>query len=983
MLNYPFCCKFKQQLGNPPSIQSWNSSSSPCDWPEITCTDNTITEISLYGKSITHKIPARICDLKNLMVLDVSNNYIPGEFPDILNCSKLEYLLLLQNNFVGPIPANIDRLSRLRYLDLTANNFSGDIPAVIGQLRELFYLSLVQNEFNGTWPKEIGNLANLQHLAMAYNDKFLPSALPKEFGALKKLTYLWMTDANLVGEIPESFNNLSSLELLDLANNKLNGTIPGGMLMLKNLTYLYLFNNRLSGHIPSLIEALSLKEIDLSDNYMTGPIPAGFGKLQNLTGLNLFWNQLSGEIPANASLIPTLETFKIFSNQLSGVLPPAFGLHSELRLFEVSENKLSGELPQHLCARGALLGVVASNNNLSGEVPKSLGNCTSLLSIQLSNNNLSGEVPKSLGNCTSLRSIQLSNNRFSGEIPSGIWTSSDMVSVMLDGNSFSGTLPSKLARNLSRVDISNNKFSGPIPAGISSLLNLLLFKASNNLFSGEIPVELTSLPSISTLSLDGNQLSGQLPLDIISWKSLFALNLSTNYLSGPIPKAIGSLPSLVFLDLSENQFSGEIPHEFSHFVPNTFNLSSNNLSGEIPPAFEKWEYENNFLNNPNLCANIQILKSCYSKASNSSKLSTNYLVMIISFTLTASLVIVLLIFSMVQKYRRRDQRNNVETWKMTSFHKLNFTESNILSRLAQNSLIGSGGSGKVYRTAINHSGEVVAVKWILTNRKLGQNLEKQFVAEVQILGMIRHANIVKLLCCISSESSNLLVYEYMENQSLDRWLHGKKRAVSSMDSGSDVVLDWPMRLQIAIGAARGLCYMHHDCSPPIIHRDVKSSNILLDSEFNAKIADFGLAKMLAKQVEDPETMSVVAGTFGYIAPVSFHLDIPEYAYTRKANKKIDVYSFGVVLLELATGREANRGNEHMNLAQWAWQHFGEGKFIVEALDEEIMEECYMEEMSNVFKLGLMCTSKVPSDRPSMREVLLILDRCGPQQGHAT
>ena len=175
----------KQQLGNPPSIQSWNSSSSPCDWPEITCTDNTITEISLYGKSITHKIPARICDLKNLMVLDVSNNYIPGEFPDILNCSKLEYLLLLQNNFVGPIPANIDRLSRLRYLDLTANNFSGDIPAVIGQLRELFYLSLVQNEFNGTWPKEIGNLANLQHLAMAYNDKFLPSALPKEFGAWK------------------------------------------------------------------------------------------------------------------------------------------------------------------------------------------------------------------------------------------------------------------------------------------------------------------------------------------------------------------------------------------------------------------------------------------------------------------------------------------------------------------------------------------------------------------------------------------------------------------------------------------------------------------------------------------------------------------------------------------------------------------------------------------------------------------------------
>ncbi|KAL6344576.1 hypothetical protein AAG906_002481 [Vitis piasezkii] len=890
--------------------------------------------------------------------------------PEFVTSRTLPYLTSPTITFPA---TDIDRLSRLRYLDLTANNFSGDIPPAIGRLRELFYLFLVQNEFNGTWPTEIGNLANLEQLAMAYNDKFRPSALPKEFGALKKLKYLWMTEANLIGEIPESFNNLSSLELLDLSVNKLEGTIPGGMLTLKNLNYLHLFINRLSGHIPSSIEALNLKEIDLSDNHLTGSIPAGFGKLQNLTGLNLFWNQLSGEIPANISLIPTLETFK---------------------------NKLSGELPQHLCARGALLGVVASNNNLSGEVPTSLGNCTSLLTIQLS------------------------NNRFSGGIPSGIWTSPDMVSVMLDGNSFSGTLPSKLARHLSRVEIANNKFygpipaeisswmniavliatnnnfSGPIPAGISSLMNLVglylsnnrfsgpipagisslvnlveldvsnnmlsgsipagissllllsVFKASNNLFSGEIPVELTSLPSIYILWLDGNQLSGQLPHDIVSWKSLFALDLSTNHLSGPIPKAIGSLHSLVFLDLSENQFSGEIPHEFSHFVPNTFNLSSNNLSGEIPPAFEKWEYENSFLNNSNLCANIEILKSCYSKASNS-KLSTNYLVMIISFTLTASLVIVFLIFSMVQKYQRWDQGSNVETWKMTSFQKFDFTESNILSSLAQNSLIGSGGSGKVYRTIINHSGEVVAVKWISNNRQLGQNLEKQFVAEVQILGMIRHANIVKLLCCISSESSKILVYEYMENQSLDRWLHGKKRAVSSVDSASNIILDWPMRLQIAIGAARGLCYMHHDFSPPIIHRDVKSSNILLDSEFNTKIADFGLAKMLAKQAEDPETMSV-------------------HAYTRKANKKIDVYSFGVVLLEL-----------HMNLAQWAWQHFGDGKSIVEALDEEIMEECFTEEMITVFKLGLMCTSKAPSDRPSMREVLLILDRCGPQQGHAT
>ncbi|XP_034683385.1 receptor-like protein kinase HSL1 [Vitis riparia] len=941
----------KQQLGNPPSLQSWNSSSSPCDWPEITCTDNTVTAISLHNKTIREKIPATICDLKNLIVLDVSNNYIPGEFPDILNCSKLEYLLLLQNSFVGPIPADIDRLSRLRYLDLTANNFSGDIPAAIGRLRELFYLFLVQNEFNGTWPTEIGNLANLEQLAMAYNDKFRPSALPKEFGALKKLKYLWMTQANLIGEIPESFNHLSSLEHLDLSLNKLEGTIPGVMLTLKNLTNLYLFNNRLSGRIPSSIEALNLKEIDLSKNHLTGPIPAGFGKLQNLTGLNLFWNQLSGEIPVNISLIPTLETFKVFSNQLSGVLPPAFGLHSVLKRFEVSENKLSGELPQHLCARGALLGVVASNNNLSGEVPKSLGNCRSLLTIQLS------------------------NNRFSGEIPSGIWTSPDMIWVMLAGNSFSGTLPSKLARNLSRVEISNNKFSGPIPAEISSWMNIAVLNASNNMLSGKIPVELTSLRNISVLLLDGNQFSGELPSEIISWKSLNNLNLSRNKLSGPIPKALGSLANLNYLDLSENQFSGQIPPELGRLTLNILDLSFNQLSGMVPIEFQYGGYEHSFLNDPKLCVNVGTLKlpRCDAKAVDSDKLSTKYLVMILIFVVSGFLAVVLFTLLMVRDDNRKNHSRDHTPWKVTQFQTLDFNEQYILTSLTENNLIGRGGSGEVYRIANNRSGELLAVKKICNNRRLDHKLQKQFIAEVEILGTIRHTNIVKLLCCISNESSSLLVYEYMEKQSLDRWLHGKKQRTTSMTSSvHNFVLDWPTRLQIAIGAAKGLCHMHENCSAPIIHRDVKSSNILLDAEFKAKIADFGLAKMLVKQGE-PNTMSGVAGSYGYIAP--------EYAYTTKVNEKIDVYSFGVVLLELVTGREPNSEDEHMCLVEWAWDQFREGKTIEEVMDEEIKEQCERAQVTTLFSLGLMCTTRSPSTRPTMKEVLEILRQCSPQDGH--
>ncbi|KAL2500933.1 Protein kinase family protein with leucine-rich repeat domain [Forsythia ovata] len=185
------------------------------------------------------------------------------------------------------------------------------------------------------------------------------------------------------------------------------------------------------------------------------------------------------------------------------------------------------------------------------------------------------------------------------------------------------------------------------------------------------------------------------------------------------------------------------------------------------------------------------------------------------------------------------------------------------------------------------------------------NSKKNFSQKFKFLAPVRHYNIVKLLCCISSQNSKLLIYEYMERRSLDRWLHGKNRPSTISGSVHHVVLDWPKRLQIAIGAAQGLSYMHHDCSPSIIHRDVKSSNILLDSEFNAKIADFGLARMLIKHGE-PDTMSSVAGSFGYIG-------------SRRVNEKIDVYSFGVVLLELVTGREAHDGDERSSLAEWAWR----------------------------------------------------------------
>ncbi|KAM0026227.1 putative protein kinase RLK-Pelle-LRR-XI-1 family [Helianthus debilis subsp. tardiflorus] len=904
----------KHFWSNPPSLSHWNQSSDPCGWPEITCTATTITGIDITNTDINGTVPGIICDLKSLTRLNLNFNYFGGNFPTALyNCTNLQYLDLSQNFFVGRLPDDISRLSpELQFLNLFGNNFTGDIPVGISRLSKLLSLQLHMNHFNGSFPEEIGYLNDLEELNLAYNG-FKPSRLPPAFTRLKKLRKFYMAEANLIGEIPANLSNMVALELLDLSMNRINGSIPSDLFMLKNLTEVYLYKTNLTGEIPDSIEALNMTMIDLSQNKLTGKIPEGFGKLMSLTNMSLMMNQLSGEIPVGIGRLRSLRNIRIFTNNLSGPLPPDFG-------------------------------------------------------------SLSGEIPKSLENCNTLKNFQVYGNRFSGTIPDGLWKVSMLETVMMSDNSFSGELPQELAPNVSTLEISNNRFSGQIPTGISSWKSLRVFKASNNLLDGALPQDITALPNLETLLLDGNRFTGEIPATIVSWRSLNTLNLSRNQLTGQIPVGLGSLETLTVMDLSGNKLSGQIPSQLGRQLV-FLDLSDNNLNGIIPSQLNNGAFDKSFLNNPGLCSdNLSLgIRSCSSRSkTGSSKNSVKFVAMIASIAVILLIMSVLMTRYVIVYYWRKKYGLHTK-WNFTAFQKLNFTESTILPRLTENNVIGHGGSGMVYRVPVNRSGDFVAVKKISSKKGLDQRLEKEFLAEVEILSTIRHSNIVKLMGCISCDNSKLLVYEYLENQSLDRWLH-QKRAPSSRGLNGSVrhlVLDWPTRLRIALGAARGLCYMHHDCVPPVVHRDVKSSNVLLDNEFNAKIADFGLARILAKESE-LNTMSTVAGSFGYMAP--------EYAHTTKVNEKIDVYSFGVILLELTTGKEASNGSEHSSLAEWAWKHALGGAPIVDVLDNEFKNPVYLNEMASVFKLGLWCTSHLPTNRPSMKEVCQMLLRCSMAAG---
>ncbi|XP_073220380.1 uncharacterized protein [Cicer arietinum] len=658
-------------------------------------------------------------------------------------------------------------------------------------------------------------------------------------------------------------------------------------------------------------------------------------------------------------------------------------------------SNITQTIPFFLCDLKNLTHVDFHKNFIPGEFPKNLYTCSKLKYLDLSMNNLVGEIPYDIHSLVNLQYLNLGATNFSGDIPSSIGRMKELRFIALQYCLFNGTFPYEIGNllNLETLDLSSNNMFLPskLPMNLTKLKKLKVFHMFGSNLVGEIPEDIGEMVALENLDISENNLTGNIPSGLFMLKNLSIVYLDRNSFHGEIPSFVEAM-NLIEIDLAENNLTGKIPNDFSKLkkltwldlfmnnlsgeIPQSignlpsligFSVFKNKLSGRVPSEFENSAFDRSFLNNSGLCAYTKELSLtlCNFGLEKPTKTSPWSVGLIIGLIVVAFLLAWLASFMIIKLLTKRKQALD-NSWKLISFQKLNFTVSNIVSSLTEQNIIGSGGFGTVYQVLVDGSSNV-AVKKMMSNRKIRQKLESSFHAEVKILSSIRHRNIVKLLCCISNDDSMMLVYDYLENSSLDKWLHNKNK--SSVMSGSarpHVVLDWPKRLKIAIGVAHGLCYMHHDCSPPIVHRDIKTSNILLDSEFNAKVADFGLAKLLMKPGQF-NTMSAVIGSFGYMAP--------EYVQTTRVNEKIDVFSFGVILLELTTGKEATYGDEHSSLVEWSWSHVHEGSNIEELLDKDFVEPSYLDEMCNIFKLGIMCTTTLPSSRPSMKEVVHTLLRC--------
>ena len=817
--------RFKKQLKDPlHRLDSWKVSDSPCEFFGVSCDPITglVTGISLDNQSLSGEISPSISELQSLRSLVLPSNLLSGNLPAELNkCSNLRVLNVSGNHLIGTLP-DLSELRNLKILDLSSNYFSGPFPSWVTNLTGLVSLALGDNNYDeGEIPESIGNLKNL--------------------------SFIFFARSQFRGEIPESFFEITTMESLDFSTNNISGNFPKSITKLKKLNKIELFANQLTGEIPSELANLTLlQEIDISRNHMYGKLPEGLGQLKNLVVFQIFENNFSGEIPAGFGDLRNLIGFSIYRNNLSGEFPANFGRFSPLNSIDISENQFSGSFPKYLCESGKLLFLLALGNQFSGEFPGSYSKCRDLQRLRINDNLLSGEIPRGIWGLPKVVIMDFSNNEFSGRISPEIGNGSSLAQLILV----------------------NNRFSGKLPSELGNLANLGKLYLNGNEFSGEIPSELGALQQLSSLHLEDNSLTGSIPVELGKCAGLVDLNLAWNSLSGNIPNSFSQLANLNSLNLSGNTLTGSLPVDLKNLKLSSLDLSRNQLSGIVSSDLLQMGGDQAFTGNKKLCveqsSKIQLRSGLeFCRGNNDPKRVTKEKLFL--FCIIASALVILLVGLLVVSYR--NFKHN-ESWagleggteddlkcKLESFHPVDFTAEDICN-LEEGNLIGSGGTGKVYRLDLKVHGGPVAVKQLWKG-----NGVKVFTAEIEILRKIRHRNITKLYACLKKGGSNFLVLEYMSNGNLFQALQRQiKEGV--------LELDWHQRYKIALGAAKGIAYLHHDCSPPIIHRDIKSTNILLDEEYEPKLADFGVAK-IADNSSTESYSSCFAGTHGYIAPGEF------------------------------------------------------------------------------------------------------------------
>ncbi|KAK9678029.1 hypothetical protein RND81_11G183200 [Saponaria officinalis] len=832
-----------------------------------------------------------------------------------------------------------------------------------------------------------------------------------------RITAIKLPSASLTGELTEDLASLSELQFLDLSyNTGLTSSLPSNIGKLSNLTNLLLLGCGFTGTIPSSIGSLKkLVKLSLNSNRLTGPIPATIGNLTNLNWLDIADNRLSGPIPVSNGTTPGLDLllktqhFHFGKNKLSGTIPPSlFSSDMILKHLLFDNNLLTGELPSTLGLVKTLEVVRVDRNSLSGPLPSNLSNLIDVNELVLSNNAFTGALPD-LTSMVNLYLLDMSNNSFeASEIPPWLTSLESLITVKMEQTGLEGKIPTELFSlpQLQTVILRSNNLNGTLNFGSTYSQELKLVDLRNN--------------SIGALTVEGGyNFKLQLSDNEYCQSSGVKLYCDTEQESGslyttpvfcaPQPCASGLISSPIcqcgrpytgiwtFRAPSFSPYNNPSYFErlqkslLSSLVSYNLPVASISLSDVAVDSFGDlnmriaifpagqvlfndtvvmllgFVFSNQtFKPEKEFGPYVFLADSYASDGSAENKHKSSNTGVIIGASVGCSILFLLLVCAGGYAYHQKNRAekaklkaNTFVSWdtqqisgdipqlkgaRFFPFEELQKCTNNF----SEDNNIGAGGFGKVYKGMLA-DGMIVAIKRCMEGSMQGS---REFKNEIELLSRVHHKNLVKLVGFCYAQGEQMLVYEYISNGTL----------MDSLLGTSGIQLDWIRRLMVTLGAARGLQYLHELADPPIIHRDIKSTNILLDERLTAKVADFGLSKLFG-DTEKGYVTTQVKGTMGYMDP--------EYYMTNQVTEKSDVFSFGVVMLEMVTARRPiQQGKYIVKEIKTLINRTQDLYNLDDLIDPDLLKsKTPLVGLEKFVDLALKCVEDAGGDRPTMGELV--------------
>eukprot|EP00250_Pteridium_aquilinum_P016158 c22970_g1_i1 orf=776-3583(-) len=809
-------------------------------------------------------------------------------------------------------------------------------------------LELPAQDIHGALPSQIGSFANLQTLDLSYN-------------------------GNLTGSLPTELFQLANLEELFLQNCGLFGTIPDDLGKLTKLTYLALNQNFFTGPIPSTISQLSeLFWVDFSNNQMTGNLPLGLSSLTKAVHFHLQINQFSGVIPTGIfSAKQPLIHLLLNNNSFEGSIPSDIGNLTSLDILRLDFNKFSA-VPESLTKLVTVTSVQLDHNSFTGDVPD-LSSVASLQVLSLGHNQFtSGPLPSWFSKLVNLTSLSMEDGGLQGAVPASFFSLQNLETVMLGYNQLNGTLDlSQAGPNLLEVDVQQNNFTG-LNGNFNGTLNMqensICLNNANKPDNACGVTTFNSAPAPTSpcgcsSGLSANPTAGSngclcsypvsgllvfTALKVSLEAKEVAQSLQTGFAKNIPLLTSGDQVSILVISSSTATIS-IYPYNTQFWNVSSANLVTSFISSKLILFHDVGPY-------------VYIPSGPYLPPASKAKPSLSVGGKAgIGVGVVALVLVILLVgvYALRQKMRAEkaeqiskpfaswvtQQEDGEAAPKLKGARLFTLAEmKKVTNNFSKSQEIGVGGYGKVYKATLP-SGEQVAIK---KSQASSQQGAAEFKNEIELLSRVHHKNLVDLVGFCFEEQ--MLIYEYLPNGTLRDSLSGR----------SSVVMDWPRRLDAALGSARGLAYLHTEANPPIIHRDVKSSNILLDEKLVAKVADFGLSKLAPEDGGDGHVCTQVKGTLGYLDP--------EYYSTQRLSDKSDVYSFGVVILELLTSKQPiENGKFIVREVRTALQRGGLPEVRESLLDPQI-QDCPDTQLEALLDIALRCVEETAASRPSMKQV---------------